>query len=45
MTGVIGMVPYLFIAKENVGNVPDEFITGIAGSNDFNTLADQYFFK
>ena len=45
MTGVIGMVPYLFIAKENVGNVPDEFITGIAGANDFNRLADQYFFK
>ena len=43
--GAVGMAPAVYIAKDHLGNVPQEFYTGIGGSIDLNILGEQLFFK
>ena len=43
--GAVGMAPAVYIAKDNIGNVPREFYTGIGGSIDLNITADQLFLQ
>ena len=40
-----GQAPLVYIANKKLGNVPQEFYTGIGGSIDLNITADQLFFK
>lgn len=43
--GAVGMAPAVYVAKANVGNVPQEFYTGIGGAIGLNIPAEQLFFK
>jgi len=43
--GTVGMVPVVYVAKNNIGNVPKAYNPGGMWSGDLNYFAEQLFFK
>ena len=45
MIGTVGMAPTLYIAKNNIGNVPTEYPPPRSWAGDLTSYADQLFFR
>ena len=43
--GTVGLAPTLFIAKNNIGNIPTEYPPYFEVNLNFNKYAPQWFFK
>ena len=43
--GTVGLAPTLFIAKNNVGNIPTEYPPDFEVNLNFNKYAPQWFLK